>query len=205
MMTFIVSGYFWVGSFKDIYCNWNLQIECNRYFGCFNSTGHKQHFIKSQIAQNLKSDQCIKQHFTLKTTSCCCVSAKTAGVFHLRSSEGKYKLNFNQAQEACKAEGATLATFSQLSDAQQVWLHTSCIFGVVTAFELKVPKNIAAKKSSLSMYESQLIHRSHLQAEQLSLGWCDTFLRSNWIQVKTALGNYYFTLSRNSQKNRFFL
>uniref|UniRef100_A0A8C2AEX2 Link domain-containing protein n=1 Tax=Cyprinus carpio TaxID=7962 RepID=A0A8C2AEX2_CYPCA len=45
---------------------------------------------------------------------------KTAGVFHLRSSEGKYKLNFSQAQEACKAEGATLATFKQLSDAQQV-------------------------------------------------------------------------------------
>lgn len=48
------------------------------------------------------------------------VSAKTGGVFHLRSPEGKYKLNFSQAQEACKAEGATLATFKQLSDAQQV-------------------------------------------------------------------------------------
>uniref|UniRef100_A0A9J7XQL0 Stabilin 1 n=1 Tax=Cyprinus carpio carpio TaxID=630221 RepID=A0A9J7XQL0_CYPCA len=44
----------------------------------------------------------------------------TGGVFHLRSPEGKYKLNFSQAQEACEAEGATLATFKQLSDAQQV-------------------------------------------------------------------------------------
>ncbi len=48
------------------------------------------------------------------------VSAKTGGVFHLRSPEGKYKLNSSKAEEACKAEGATLATFKQLSDAQQV-------------------------------------------------------------------------------------
>ncbi|XP_016138166.1 LOW QUALITY PROTEIN: stabilin-1-like [Sinocyclocheilus grahami] len=53
---------------------------------------------------------------------------KTAGVFHLRSSEGKYKLNFSQAQLACEAEGATLATFKQLSDAQQLGMHL-CVAG----------------------------------------------------------------------------
>ncbi|KTF93204.1 hypothetical protein cypCar_00011236 [Cyprinus carpio] len=52
----------------------------------------------------------------------------TGGVFHLRSPEGKYKLNFSQAQEACEAEGATLATFKQLSDAQQLGMHL-CVAG----------------------------------------------------------------------------
>lgn len=41
-------------------------------------------------------------------------------MFHLRSPEGKYKMNFSQAGAACQAEGATLANFKQLGDAQQV-------------------------------------------------------------------------------------
>lgn len=49
-----------------------------------------------------------------------CHSAKTAGVFHLRSPAGKYMMNYSTAEANCKAEGATLATLSQLSDAQQV-------------------------------------------------------------------------------------
>ncbi|NP_001182543.1 stabilin-1 precursor [Danio rerio] len=53
---------------------------------------------------------------------------KTAGVFHLRSPEGKYKMNFTQAKQACEAEGANLATFSQLSDAQQLGMHL-CVAG----------------------------------------------------------------------------
>lgn len=50
----------------------------------------------------------------------CCGSADTGGVFHLRSPAGKYKMNFSEADAACQAEGATLATFKQLGDAQQV-------------------------------------------------------------------------------------
>lgn len=50
----------------------------------------------------------------------CCGSANTAGVFHLRSPDGKYKMNFSEADAACQAEGATLASFKQLGDAQQV-------------------------------------------------------------------------------------
>lgn len=50
----------------------------------------------------------------------CCSLANTAGVFHLSSPEGKYKMNFSQANTACQAEGATLATYKQLADAQQV-------------------------------------------------------------------------------------
>ncbi|XP_034722416.1 stabilin-2-like [Etheostoma cragini] len=41
------------------------------------------------------------------------------GVFHLRSGDGQYKLNFSAAQQACAAEGARLATYTQLSYAQQ--------------------------------------------------------------------------------------
>ncbi|CAJ1052034.1 stabilin-1 [Xyrichtys novacula] len=54
--------------------------------------------------------------------------AKTAGVFHLRSPEGKYKMNFSQADAACQAESATLATFKQLGDAQQLGMHL-CVAG----------------------------------------------------------------------------
>ncbi|XP_030584921.1 stabilin-1 [Archocentrus centrarchus] len=52
----------------------------------------------------------------------------TAGVFHLRATEGKYKMNFSQADAACQAEGATLATFKQLGDAQQLGMHL-CVAG----------------------------------------------------------------------------
>ncbi|XP_078127855.1 stabilin-2 [Sander vitreus] len=41
------------------------------------------------------------------------------GVFHVRSGDGQYKLNFSAAQQACSAEGGRLATYNQLSYAQQ--------------------------------------------------------------------------------------
>uniref|UniRef100_A0A8B9CVC7 Stabilin 1 n=1 Tax=Anser brachyrhynchus TaxID=132585 RepID=A0A8B9CVC7_9AVES len=45
---------------------------------------------------------------------------KTMGVFHLQSPRKKYDFTYEQAQRACAAEGASLATFRQLSAAQQV-------------------------------------------------------------------------------------
>ncbi|XP_037831208.1 stabilin-1 isoform X2 [Kryptolebias marmoratus] len=54
--------------------------------------------------------------------------ANTAGVFHLRSPEGKYQMNFSQADAACQAEDATLATFKQMGDAQQLGMHL-CVAG----------------------------------------------------------------------------
>ncbi|XP_051776944.1 stabilin-1 isoform X3 [Erpetoichthys calabaricus] len=53
---------------------------------------------------------------------------KTAGVFHLQSPAGKYMLNYTEAEAACQEEGATLATFLQLSAAQQLGYHL-CIAG----------------------------------------------------------------------------
>ncbi|CAJ1054448.1 LOW QUALITY PROTEIN: stabilin-2-like [Xyrichtys novacula] len=41
------------------------------------------------------------------------------GVFHFRSVKGQYKLTYSEAQQACAAEGGSLATYNQLSYAQQ--------------------------------------------------------------------------------------
>ncbi|XP_068611107.1 stabilin-2 [Brachionichthys hirsutus] len=41
------------------------------------------------------------------------------GVFHHRSDLGQYRLNYSQAQQACTARGGCLATYTQLSYAQQ--------------------------------------------------------------------------------------
>ncbi|XP_061796458.2 stabilin-1 isoform X2 [Nerophis lumbriciformis] len=54
--------------------------------------------------------------------------ANTAGVFQLRSPDGKYKMNFSQADAACQAEGAVLANIKQLGDAQQLGMHL-CVAG----------------------------------------------------------------------------
>lgn len=43
----------------------------------------------------------------------------TLGVFHYRSTKGQYKLDYAAAQQGCRAEGGALATYTQLSYAQQ--------------------------------------------------------------------------------------
>ncbi|TSK13306.1 Stabilin-2 [Bagarius yarrelli] len=53
---------------------------------------------------------------------------KTVGVFHYRSPLGAYKLNYTSAQEACKMAGGTIATYTQLSYAQQAG-YTMCSAG----------------------------------------------------------------------------
>ncbi|NXS59062.1 STAB1 protein, partial [Brachypteracias leptosomus] len=53
---------------------------------------------------------------------------KTMGVFHLQSPRKKYDFTYEQAQVACAAEGASLATFQQLSAAQQMGFHL-CLVG----------------------------------------------------------------------------
>ncbi|XP_056132482.1 stabilin-2 isoform X2 [Lampris incognitus] len=47
----------------------------------------------------------------------------TVGVFHFRSNKGQYKLNYTAAQEACVQEGGSLASYTQLSYAQQAGLN----------------------------------------------------------------------------------
>uniref|UniRef100_A0A8C5J9I8 Stabilin 1 n=1 Tax=Junco hyemalis TaxID=40217 RepID=A0A8C5J9I8_JUNHY len=53
---------------------------------------------------------------------------KTMGVFHLQSPRKKYDFTYEQAQAACAAEGASLATFQQLGAALQMGFHL-CLVG----------------------------------------------------------------------------
>ncbi|KAM7006971.1 LOW QUALITY PROTEIN: stabilin-1 [Tautogolabrus adspersus] len=69
--------------------------------------------------------------------------ANTAGVFHLRSPEGKYKMNFSQADAACQAEGAQLASFKQLGDAQQLGMHL-CVAGWMEGGKAGYPTTFAS-------------------------------------------------------------
>uniref|UniRef100_A0A671XZ96 Stabilin 1 n=1 Tax=Sparus aurata TaxID=8175 RepID=A0A671XZ96_SPAAU len=71
--------------------------------------------------------------------------ANTAGVFHLRSPEGKYKMNFSQAGAACQAEGATLANFKQLGDAQQLGMHL-CVAGWMEEGKVGYPTRFPSVK-----------------------------------------------------------
>ncbi|KAL2091603.1 hypothetical protein ACEWY4_013866 [Coilia grayii] len=70
---------------------------------------------------------------------------KTAGVYHLRSPEGKYKMNFSSAEAACQAEGAALATFNQLSDAQQLGMHL-CVAGWLDGKRVGYPMRFPSVK-----------------------------------------------------------
>ncbi|XP_041945198.1 stabilin-1 isoform X2 [Alosa sapidissima] len=70
---------------------------------------------------------------------------KTAGVFHLRSPEGKYKMNFTSAEAGCKADGAMLATFNQLSDAQQLGMHL-CVAGWIDGKKVGYPITFPSAK-----------------------------------------------------------
>lgn len=53
----------------------------------------------------------------------------TLGVFHYNAGSGRYQLNYTAAQEACTAVGGSLATYTQLSYAQQVSEHNTAWFG----------------------------------------------------------------------------
>nr|XP_023955738.1 stabilin-1 isoform X4 [Chrysemys picta bellii] len=53
---------------------------------------------------------------------------KTIGVFHLQSPRGKYTFTYGEAEAACMAEDAALATLQQLSAAQQMGFHL-CLVG----------------------------------------------------------------------------
>ncbi|KAF0871628.1 STAB1 protein, partial [Crocuta crocuta] len=48
---------------------------------------------------------------------------KQAGVFHLQAPSGPYGLNFSEAEAACGAQGAVLASLPQLSAAQKLGFH----------------------------------------------------------------------------------
>ncbi|XP_041819472.1 stabilin-2 isoform X1 [Chelmon rostratus] len=60
------------------------------------------------------------------------------GVFHYRSVKGQYKLNYTAAQQACTAQGGSLATYTQLSYAQQGGLNM-CAAGWIDQARVAYP------------------------------------------------------------------
>ncbi|XP_061430314.1 stabilin-2-like [Lethenteron reissneri] len=73
-----------------------------------------------------------------------------AGVSHVRSAKGQYLLNRTQAEEACASQGATIATFSQLSAAQQVGLHL-CSVGWLAGGRAGYPTIYPSKRCGLGV------------------------------------------------------
>ncbi|XP_028673278.2 stabilin-2 [Erpetoichthys calabaricus] len=61
-----------------------------------------------------------------------------AGVFHIRSPKGTYKLTYVDAEQACKQEGAVIATYNQLSYAQEAGFHM-CVAGWLSSERVAYP------------------------------------------------------------------
>ncbi|KAM8930744.1 stabilin-1 [Pelodytes ibericus] len=77
------------------------------------------------------SDRCLEQNGDCHPVATCTdlhFQETTAGIFHFQSPRGKYQLTYPEAEKACESEGATVATFKQLSAAQQMGFHL-CIVG----------------------------------------------------------------------------
>ncbi|XP_076861229.1 stabilin-2-like isoform X2 [Brachyhypopomus gauderio] len=70
---------------------------------------------------------------------------KTVGVFHYRSPLGVYKLNYTQSQVACKQEGGTIATYIQLSYAQQAG-YSMCAAGWLQQERVAYPMSYSNPK-----------------------------------------------------------
>ncbi|XP_054623431.1 stabilin-2 isoform X2 [Dunckerocampus dactyliophorus] len=66
----------------------------------------------------------------------------TVGVFHVRSEDGQYKLNFTAARSACAATGGVLASYTQLSYAQQGGLNM-CAAGWLDGAQVAYPTTYA--------------------------------------------------------------
>ncbi|XP_053233528.1 stabilin-1 isoform X1 [Podarcis raffonei] len=76
-------------------------------------------------------DRCLENNGQCHSEALCSdlhFEEKTVGVFHLQSPQGKYRFTYQEAEAACAAEGATVATLKQLSAAQQMGFH-QCIVG----------------------------------------------------------------------------
>uniref|UniRef100_A0A8C6JBN5 Uncharacterized protein n=1 Tax=Melopsittacus undulatus TaxID=13146 RepID=A0A8C6JBN5_MELUD len=77
------------------------------------------------------TDRCLEENGQCHREAICTdlhFHDKTMGVFHLQSPRKKYDFTYEQAREACAAQGASLATFQQLSAAQQMGFHL-CLVG----------------------------------------------------------------------------
>ncbi|XP_043934440.1 stabilin-1 [Protopterus annectens] len=72
------------------------------------------------------TDRCLEMNGNCHPEATCTdlhYEEKTAGVFHQQSAKGRYMYTYDDANKACESEGASLATFDQLSAAQQNGFH----------------------------------------------------------------------------------
>ncbi|XP_006876089.1 PREDICTED: stabilin-1 [Chrysochloris asiatica] len=79
----------------------------------------------------LPVDRCLDQPRPCHVDAVCTdlhFQEKQAGVFHLQAASGPYGLTFSEAEAACAAQGAVLASLLQLSAAQQLGFHL-CLVG----------------------------------------------------------------------------
>ncbi|XP_063783853.1 stabilin-2 isoform X1 [Pseudophryne corroboree] len=89
----------------------------------------KEQYIGDGVNCELKKlpiDRCLQSNGQCHADAVCAdlhFLDEKVGVFHLRSPKGQYKYNFNEASQACNAEGGTLATYNQLSYAQKANYH----------------------------------------------------------------------------------
>nr|XP_036862070.1 stabilin-2 [Manis javanica] len=89
----------------------------------------KSHYVgdgRNCEPEQLPIDRCLQDNGQCHADADCAdlhFQDTTAGVFHLRSPLGQYKLTFDKAREACASEAATIATYNQLSYAQKARYH----------------------------------------------------------------------------------
>ncbi|KAL2088083.1 hypothetical protein ACEWY4_016911 [Coilia grayii] len=89
----------------------------------------KSEYIGDGVVCELKErpvDRCNQGNGQCHTDAICTdlhYEDKTVGVFHYRSPKGQYKLNYTEAQMACSSDGASTASYTQLSYAQQAGMN----------------------------------------------------------------------------------
>uniref|UniRef100_A0A8C4PZD7 Stabilin 2 n=1 Tax=Eptatretus burgeri TaxID=7764 RepID=A0A8C4PZD7_EPTBU len=75
------------------------------------------------LVQTAPVNRCLQNNGACSAWADCTDLHHVAGVYHAQSQSGRYQTTYKQAESRCAEDGATLATFDQLSRAQQTGLH----------------------------------------------------------------------------------
>ncbi|XP_069760369.1 stabilin-2 isoform X2 [Narcine bancroftii] len=93
-------------------------------------------------------NRCLQDHGKCHANAKCTdlhFEDKKVGIFHLRSKKGQYKLNYTEAQKLCLGHDAVLATYNQLSYAQQAGYHM-CAAGWLNQQRVSYPTSYSNPK-----------------------------------------------------------
>ncbi|KFO30281.1 Stabilin-2 [Fukomys damarensis] len=111
----------------------------------------KSHYVGDGLdcePEQLPLDRCLQDNGSCAPDADCVdlhFQDATAGVFHIRSPLGQYKLTFDDAVLACTNEAAAVATFTQLSYAQKAGYHL-CSAGWLDSGHVAYPTAYASQK-----------------------------------------------------------